>query len=109
MHQRIEKAFLIHDVGEACRCAAGKLVLAVGVVGERVICPVRVAAAWHERQVTTRPQNHLLTNVNVWSPDGRWIVYDTRSDAEGAVFDGRCIERVNVETGESHRKLPLGH
>src|SRR4051812_26148308 len=56
-----------------------------------------------ERQVTFAPQNHLLTNVNVWSPDSRWIVYDTRSDAEGAVFDGSLIERLNAETGEVER------
>lgn len=53
-----------------------------------------------QRQITTRPQGHILTNTNVWSPDSRWLVYDTRSDAEGAVFDGQRIERVNVETGE---------
>jgi hypothetical protein len=53
-----------------------------------------------ERQVTSAAQGHVLTNVNVWSPDGRWIVYDVRSDVEGAVFDGDRIERVNVERGE---------
>ena len=31
-------------------------------------------------QVTDRPGGHILTNINVWSPDGRRIVYDTRSD-----------------------------
>jgi dipeptidyl aminopeptidase/acylaminoacyl peptidase len=41
-----------------------------------------------------------LTNVNVWSPDSRWIVYDTRSDPAGEKFDGRTIEIVNVETRE---------
>jgi hypothetical protein len=41
-----------------------------------------------------------LTNANVWSHDGQWIVYDVRSDPAGAVFDGTRIERVHVETGE---------
>jgi len=36
----------------------------------------------------------------VWSPDGEWIVYDTRSDAAGDNFDGESIEMVNVRTGE---------
>jgi hypothetical protein len=36
----------------------------------------------------------------VWSPDGQWIVYDTRPDSEGAVFGGDTIEMVNVATGE---------
>src|SRR3954451_14704567 len=53
-----------------------------------------------EIQVTSAPHGHVVTNANCWSPDGRWIVYDTRSDAAGAVFDGTRIERVNVETGE---------
>lgn len=53
-----------------------------------------------ERQVTREPRGHILTNSNVWSPDGEWIVYDTRSDPEGAVFDGETIEAVRVRTGE---------
>ena len=51
------------------------------------------------RQLTTAPHGHVLTNTAVWSPDGRWIVYDVRSTADGAVFDGTRIERVEVETG----------
>ena len=54
----------------------------------------------HARQLTTQACGHVLTNTGVWSPDGLWIVYDTRSDAAGAVFDGGTIERVHVETGE---------
>jgi hypothetical protein len=53
-----------------------------------------------ERQLTFAPHGHVLTNVGVWSPDAKWIVYDVRSDAEGAVFDGDRIEAVHVETGE---------
>jgi hypothetical protein len=53
-----------------------------------------------ETQITDRPTGHILTNSNVWSPDGRWIVYDTRSDAAGDKFDGDTIEIVNVETRE---------
>jgi hypothetical protein len=51
------------------------------------------------RQVTTASHGHVLTNTGVWSPDGRWIVYDVRSTADGSVFDGTRIERVEVETG----------
>ena len=39
-----------------------------------------------ERQLTHAPHGHVLTNVNVWSPDGRWIVYDVRT--VDSVFDG---------------------
>lgn len=52
------------------------------------------------RQMTDEPKNHVLTNIGVWSPDGKWIVYDTRSDPAGSNFDGSTIEQVNVETGE---------
>lgn len=52
------------------------------------------------RQLTDAPYNHILTNANVWSHDGRWIVYDVRSDPAGSLFDGTRIERVNVESGE---------
>lgn len=52
-----------------------------------------------ERQLTSGRYGHVLTNTGVWSADGRWIVYDVRSDAAGAVFDGQRIERVNVESG----------
>ena len=56
-----------------------------------------------ERQVTSGIGGRILTNCNVWSPDSRWIVYDTRSDAAGAVFDGTAIEIANVETGKIRR------
>jgi len=53
-----------------------------------------------EQRITNAPHGHLLTNTGVWSYDGRWIVYDIRSDPAGSNFDGTRIERVNVETGE---------
>lgn len=52
----------------------------------------------NEQQVTSAAKSHLLTNIGVWSPDSKWIVYDTRSSLDGSVFDGLTIERVNVET-----------
>ncbi|HNQ74322.1 MAG TPA: DUF3748 domain-containing protein [Verrucomicrobiota bacterium] len=52
-----------------------------------------------ERQLTHQPKNHVLTNIGVWSPDGRWIVYDTRSGRPGADFDGATIECVDMDTG----------
>ena len=53
----------------------------------------------HERQVTCAAHGHMLTNAGVWSPDSRWIVYDTRSSPDGSVFDGTRIERVEVDSG----------
>jgi len=57
-------------------------------------------AASVARPVTRGPGGRILTNFGVWSPDGRWIVYDTRSDPAGEVFDGRRIEMVEVSSGE---------
>jgi Protein of unknown function (DUF3748) len=53
-----------------------------------------------ERQITFAPHGHILTNVNVWSPDSRRIVYDVRSDAAGDLFDGDRIETVDFATGQ---------
>jgi len=52
-----------------------------------------------ERQITHAPHGHVLTNAAVWSPDARWIVYDTRPDPHGASFTGTRIERVEVDSG----------
>jgi hypothetical protein len=52
-----------------------------------------------ERQLTSLPSGHVLTNTGVWSADSRWIVYDVRSGPDGSVFDGTRIERVEVDTG----------
>ena len=51
-------------------------------------------------QITHGPGGRILTHAGVWSPDSQWIVYDTRPDSEGAVFDGKTIQMVNVLTGE---------
>ena len=54
----------------------------------------------NERQITDGPGGRILTNTGVWSPDGAWIVYDTRSDASGELFDGNRIQIINVRTKE---------
>jgi len=53
-----------------------------------------------EKQITRGPGGRILANTGVWSPDSKWIVYDTRSDPAGDKFDGDRIAIVNVETGE---------
>jgi hypothetical protein len=53
-----------------------------------------------ERVITNGPGGRILTNTGVWSPDGQWIVFDTRSDPAGAVFDGTHIQAVHVQSGE---------
>ncbi len=51
-----------------------------------------------EKQITFASRNHQLTNINTWTPDSQWLVYDVRPS--GASFTGETIERVNVATGE---------
>ena len=53
-----------------------------------------------ERQLTRGAGGRIVSNTGVWSPDGQWIVYDTRPDDAGSVFGGETIEVVNVRTGE---------
>ena len=77
---------------------AGVHCLALGANGLNAAMPD--STSMQEVQVTDRPGGHILTNTGVWSPDGRWIVYDTRSDPAGEKFDGDTIEIVNVETRE---------
>ncbi len=55
-----------------------------------------------ERQVTHGPGGRILTNCNVWSPDSRRIVFDTRSDPAGDRFDGDHILTVDADTLACH-------
>ena len=53
-----------------------------------------------EKQITPESKGHILTNTGVWSSESEWIVYDTRSNPSGDIFDGSTIEMVNIHTGE---------
>jgi hypothetical protein len=53
-----------------------------------------------EKQIThDLTYNHDLDNNDNFSPDGKWLVYDTRTE-EGGIAASARIERVNIETGE---------
>jgi len=45
-------------------------------------------------------KNFNLDNNDNFSPDDRWLVYDTRTD-EGGIGGCRTIEKINVETGKT--------
>lgn len=53
----------------------------------------------NEYQITTIPRHHQLTNINVWTPDSQWLVYDVRP--QGASFTGETIEKIHVNTTET--------
>ena len=53
-----------------------------------------------EIQLTKDPsKNHDLDNDDNFSPDGKWLVYDTRTNV-GGIGGSPSVERVNVESGE---------
>ncbi|WP_127959281.1 DUF3748 domain-containing protein [Serratia microhaemolytica] len=54
---------------------------------------------WHERQLTFAQRSHQLTNINVWTPCGQWLVYDVRPDPSS--FTGLTIERLHLSSGNS--------
>ncbi|BET95234.1 DUF3748 domain-containing protein [Xenorhabdus taiwanensis] len=52
-----------------------------------------------ERQITFDNRSHQITNINVWTPDSQWLVYDVRPD--GASFTGLTIEKIHVNHGQT--------
>ncbi|MCE1198585.1 MAG: DUF3748 domain-containing protein, partial [Marinilabiliales bacterium] len=50
-------------------------------------------------QITQGSYNHDLDNNDNFSPDGKWLVYDTRTGV-GGIGGSPSVERVNVETGK---------
>jgi hypothetical protein len=60
----------------------------------------RTNAAFEEKQITHDPHyHHDLDNNDNFSPDGKWLVYDTRT-TDGGIAESPRIERVHIETGE---------
>ena len=51
-------------------------------------------------QVTEDNYNHDLDNNDNFSPDGKWLVYDTRTGL-GGIGGSPSVERVNIETGKT--------
>jgi len=49
-------------------------------------------------QLTAGPGGKVLTNCNVWTPNGEWLLYDTRSDIPSPTpeMDSKQIKMVNV-------------
>ena len=78
------------------------LVLVSGVVAFAVLaggCSRKAMKLPPERQLTFDTRvNHDLDNNDNFSPDSKWLVYDTRNPNGIAVT--RSIQKVNVETGE---------
>lgn len=52
---------------------------------------------YHEAQITFHPRSHQITNINVWTADSQWLVYDVRPNS--ASFTGLSIEKVHLASG----------
>ncbi len=53
----------------------------------------------NETQITSYENGHFLNPIQYFSPDDKWIVYDTRNDG-GHIGQTCCIELVNTSTKE---------
>ncbi|OAT76854.1 hypothetical protein A9B99_05935 [Mangrovibacter phragmitis] len=49
------------------------------------------------KQVTFSPRHHQLTNINTWTPDSQWLVFDVRPS--GSSFTSETVERVQIHSG----------
>jgi hypothetical protein len=55
-----------------------------------------------ERQLTFSPEGHTLHHTQVFSPDDRWIVFDSRNQDDAIIRTG-AIRMVNTQTGETRQ------
>ena len=54
-----------------------------------------------ENQITSSPKTHALDNNDNFSPDGKYLCYDTRATVYNEnLANCKSIEKVNIETGE---------
>ncbi|ARN57092.1 translocation protein TolB [Sedimentisphaera salicampi] len=54
------------------------------------------------KQLTTKTQNHYISPYGGFSPDGKWIVYDTRADGP-LMGSNPYIEKVNTQNRKIKR------
>ncbi|AQQ09680.1 translocation protein TolB [Sedimentisphaera cyanobacteriorum] len=61
-----------------------------------------ISGAGKSIQLTNQPENHYISPYGSFSPDGEWIVYDTRADGP-LMGSNPYIEKVNTQTGKIQR------
>lgn len=54
------------------------------------------------RIITSSHDGRVLTNNNIWTADSKSLLYDTRSDRLGDIFDSVRIMQLDVDSGEEH-------
>lgn len=70
------------------------------VVAAMISISVAMAAPQMEKQITFSPKNHDLDNNDNYSPDGRFLCYDTRETVGEGIGNGQTIEMVEIATGK---------
>ncbi len=63
-----------------------------------VVVSAQAGAFETVRQITFTPKNHDLDNNDNFSPDGRYLVYDTRETVGPGIGNGQSIEMVEIAT-----------
>ena len=71
--------------------------LAIAVMGGLIM---ESDAGAEERQITFTLKNHELDNNDNFSPDDRFLVYDTREMIGPGIGNGQTIEKVEIATAE---------
>jgi len=72
----------------------GAIALSITMIGCKPSAqPIKIV------QLTNGAYNHDLDNNDNFSPDGKWLAYDTRT-AIGGIGGSPSVERVNVESGK---------
>jgi hypothetical protein len=61
---------------------------------------ISMPALGQEKQITFSPMGHDLDNNDNFSPDGKWLCYDTRETVEFGIHNSQSVMMVNIETGE---------
>ena len=74
------------DVNATLLCFLGALMAASALAAE-------------ERQITFSAKNHHLDNNDSFSPDGRFLCYDTRETFGPGIENSQSIEKVEIATG----------
>lgn len=59
-----------------------------------------MAIGAEERQLTFSPRGHHLDNNDNFSPDNRFLVFDTRETVGEGIGNGQSIEMVEIATGK---------
>lgn len=82
------------------RSAKLSAILLLGLAGVAGRSPKPAVHQPGEFQVTFTPINHALDNNDNFSPDNRFLVYDTRETLGGGIGNCTSIQKVEIATGK---------